>query len=176
MTAICHAASAMQPDVTGQPARRHPGADAPHGDAGDASERRRGPRATRYRPAWIVIGMVGLGALVFIHLAGGPHHVLTFHEYADKPEHVFAFGAAMLWFGQLYRRGVERLLVCLCLTLAGIVLEFVQHALGTYDLVEYGDMAADAIGALVGWALLHTRLDHLIARFDAWLARRMTGR
>ncbi len=151
---------------------------APDGPRGPTAhpDLRRGRRATRYRPAWSGIGLIGLSAIVFIHLTGGPHHVLTFHDHADKIEHVFAFGAAMLWFGQLYRRGVERLLVCVCLILGGIVLEYLQHALGNYELVEYGDMAADAAGALLGWALLHTRLDHLIERFDTWLAHRGAGR
>lgn len=128
-------------------------------------------RTTRYRPTWVFVGLTGLAAIVYVHLTGGPHHVLTFHTHADKLEHIFAFAAAMLWFGQLYRRGMERSLVCICLILTGIVLEYVQHALGHYDPVEYGDMAADGIGACLGWLLLRTRLDHVIERIDRWLAR-----
>ena len=164
--------------MTPPPATEHDDTSraASHRVADDARDRRHSAaRATRYRPAWIVIGMIGLAALVFIHLPGGTHHVLTFHDHADKIEHVVAFGAAMFWFGQLYRRGVERLLVCVCLILSGIVLEYVQHALGDYDLVEYGDMAADALGACLGWLLLRTPLDHLIQRLDTWVARRRAG-
>lgn len=120
-----------------------------------------------------MIGLIGLASVVFIHLRGGPHHLLTFHANADKLEHVFAFGAIMVWFGQLYRRGMERCLICICLILAGIVLEFAQHRLGGYDDVEYGDMAADAVGAFFGWITLRTPLGGVIERMDKWLARRL---
>jgi hypothetical protein len=110
------------------------------------------------RPLWIAIGLIGLAALVYLHLSGRPHHLLTFHPNADKIEHVFAFGGAMLWFGQLYRRGMERTFFCFCLILAGVSLEYAQHALGHFDPVEYGDMAADALGAILGFLVSSTRL------------------
>jgi VanZ family protein len=141
----------------------------------EAMPRSQPARSARYRLAWVMIGLIGLALVVFIHLRGGPHHLLTFHANADKLEHVFAFGAMMIWFGQLYRRGMERSLICICLVLSGIVLEYVQHALGDYDAVEYGDMAADALGAILGWIMLRTSLGVLIERMDGWLASRPGG-
>lgn len=127
---------------------------------------------SQYRLLWIVVGLMGLAALVYVHLTSHSHHLLTFHRNADKIEHVFAFGAAMLWFGQLYRRGLECTLFCVSLILAGVTLEYIQHALGHYDPVEYGDMAADAVGACLGLVLLRTRGANVIARLDRWLVQR----
>lgn len=126
------------------------------------------------RPLWIALGLMGLGMLVFLHLTGRPHHWLTFHPNADKIEHIIAFGGAMLWFGQLFRRGMERAFFCLSLILAGVSLEYVQHALGHYDPVEYGDMAADALGALLGMLLLRTRLGTVLHVLDRKVGR-VTG-
>lgn len=128
--------------------------------------------SNRYRALWIVVGLAGLAAITYVHLRSGPHHLLTFHRNADKIEHVVAFGAAMLWFGQLYRRGIEGALFCICLMLGGVALEYVQHALGHYDPVEYGDMAADALGAFLGLLLLRTRMANIIASVDRWFAAR----
>lgn len=139
----------------------------------DATPRSQRARSARYRLAWVITGLIGLASVVLIHLWGGPHHLLTFHANADKIEHVFTFGAMMIWFGQLYRRGMERALICVCLVLGGIVLEYVQHALGGYGAVEYGDMAADALGAMLGWITLRTPLGGLIERMDGWLASRL---
>jgi hypothetical protein len=121
---------------------------------------------SRSRPLWIAIGLIGLAALASVHLTGRPHHLLTFHPDADKIEHIFAFGGAMLWFGQLYRRSMERAFFCLSLALAGVGLEYAQHAVGHFDPVEYGDMAADALGALLGLLLLRTRLGRILAFLD----------
>jgi hypothetical protein len=151
--------------------------DRPSGDAPVLDERAdhavpRPARRARYRLIWIALGLVGLASLSFIHLTSGEHHLLSFHRNADKLEHVFAFGAVMVWFGQLYRRGMERCLICICLIMAGVVLEFVQHRLGHFGGVEYGDMAADGVGAFLGWVMLRTPLGDVIARMDSWLARR----
>lgn len=132
--------------------------------------------SNRHRALWILLGLVGLGSITYVHLTSGPHHLLTFHRDADKIEHVVAFGAAMLWFGQLYRRGIEGALFCICLILGGVALEYIQHALGHYDPVEYGDMAADALGAGLGLLLLRTRMANIIASLDRWLAQRGAGR
>ena len=116
--------------------------------------------------------MLGLACMAGIRLSTGPHHLLTFHPNADKLEHIVAFGATMVWFGQLFRWGLERSLICICLILAGIALEYIQHALGDYDLVEYGDMAADGIGVFLGGLLLRTPIGHFIDDMDRWLAHR----
>jgi hypothetical protein len=126
----------------------------------------------RYRSLWIAIGAMGLAALVSVHVTGHSHHVLTFHRNADKIEHIFAFGAAMVWFGQLYRRGLERTLFCTGLILGGAALEYAQHALGHYDPVEYGDMAADAAGACLGMLVLRTRAADMISWLTMWLEKR----
>lgn len=133
-------------------------------------------RSAGHRPVWVALGLAGLAAIVYIHLTSGPHHVLTLHADADKLEHVFAFGAMMFWFGQLYRRGHERFLICLCTVLSGVVLEYMQYESGHYDPVEYGDMVADGVGAVLGWMLLRTRFSHAIEHLDRSVMRRMGSR
>ncbi|MGB0126486.1 MAG: hypothetical protein WBP72_02525 [Rhodocyclaceae bacterium] len=144
---------------------RDPGSETP-------SRHLRDEPGRRYRSLWIAIGTMGLAALVFVHVTSHSHHLLTFHRNADKIEHILAFGAAMVWFGQLYRRGLERALFCACLILGGVALEYAQHALGHFDPVEYGDMAADAAGACLGMLVLRTRAADIISWLTKWLEKR----
>jgi hypothetical protein len=123
--------------------------------------RRRGPRSSAYRRAWIALGLIALATLVFLHLSGSRQHLFTATLF-DLLKHVFAFGAVMVWFGGLHRRGIERGLICSCLILAGVVLEFLQGELWRYDAVEYADMGADAAGCFLGWLLLKLPLGEMI--------------
>jgi hypothetical protein len=67
----------------------------------------------------------------------------------DKLGHLAAYGALMLWFGQLYAR---RLGFALGFAAMGAALEFAQGATG-YRSFDVLDMAANAAGVALGWGL-----------------------
>src|SRR5438270_56329 len=91
-------------------------------------------------------------AYVIIWLSLTPKPVEVALEHGDKLGHFAAYGAAMFWFCLLYPRWWTRVAYALGFSAMGVALEFAQRATGyrTFDVL---DMAADAIGVLLGWAL-----------------------
>jgi VanZ family protein len=88
-----------------------------------------------------------VAAIVWLSLTPSPPQVDF--EQSDKVGHILAYGALMFWFGQLYA-GRTRFGYALGFVGMGIALEFVQGGLG-YRSFELVDMAADALGVLLGW-------------------------
>lgn len=129
-------------------------------------------RGLRYELFWLTLGWLGVGLLVYLSLTPKPHHVLTFSfgdiSLGDKIEHVAAFGVTMLWFGQIYTGQWARGVILLALVVAGYLLEVGQWHLGGYAGVEYGDVAASAVGVFVGWWLLRTAAGTLLAGIERW--------
>jgi VanZ family protein len=70
----------------------------------------------------------------------------------DKLGHGLAYAVLMLWFCLLYGAQRTRLGYALLWIAMGIGLEFVQRELG-YRHYDVADMAANACGVLIGWAL-----------------------
>ena len=58
----------------------------------------------------------------------------------------------MLWFCWLYRDWKTRIAYGAGCIALGVALEFVQRATG-YRSFELADMAADALGVLIGWGI-----------------------
>jgi hypothetical protein len=113
-----------------------------------------------------------MAAVTYLSLKTGPHHV-SGSPYEDKIEHVVAFLAPTLWFGQLYPSPRGRGSVALSFLALGIFLEFVQQQLGGYPEIEWGDVVANAAGVAAGWSLLRTRLVAVLPIVDRWLERRI---
>jgi VanZ family protein len=67
----------------------------------------------------------------------------------------------MFWFALLYRRFATRLAYAAGFVALGIALEFVQAHVGR-DF-EVADMAADALGVLLGWTAVRMG--------ERWLSR-----
>ena len=88
-----------------------------------------------------------VAAVVWLSLTPSPPQVDF--EQSDKLGHLVAYGALMFWFSQLYA-GESRLWYGVGFVALGIALEFGQSATGyrSYDLL---DMAANALGVLLGW-------------------------
>jgi hypothetical protein len=70
----------------------------------------------------------------------------------DKFGHGLAYAVLMLWFCLLYGAPRTRTGYALLWIAMGIGLEFVQRELG-YRHYDVADMAANACGVLIGWAL-----------------------
>jgi VanZ family protein len=73
-------------------------------------------------------------------------------EGGDKLGHLLAYGGLMLWFCFLYRSVPARVSYAFGFAAMGVALEFAQGALG-YRLHDTADMAANALGVLLGWAI-----------------------
>ena len=92
-------------------------------------------------------------------------------EGDDKIAHLAAYAGLSFWFGMLYAGPWRRLAIALAFTLMGVAIEFLQ-GLTDYRSFEIGDMVADAIGTLIGVALLHTPLANAldwVERFLRWI-------
>ena len=74
---------------------------------------------------------------------------------ADKWGHLVAYAVLMGWFGQLYTRKYQLIVLAIGFCVMGITMEYLQR-MGGHRMFEYGDMLADALGVLLGWLLTRT--------------------
>jgi VanZ family protein len=128
----------------------------------------------RWRTLWTIMGWTLVVAIIWLSVTPDPP---TIHvQNSDKYEHALAYGVLMFWFCQMYSGWKQRAAYGLAWTALGIALEYVQRALGyrTFDVL---DMAADAVGVLLGWGLVLLAGSHLLARAETVLtALRRQGR
>lgn len=89
----------------------------------------------------------------------------------DKLEHALAYGLLMLWFCQVYRQRLARIVLALLLAAMGIAIEYVQGATG-YRTFDFADMLANVTGVMVGWAWARTGLGRVFAYLEYHAARK----
>ena len=87
-------------------------------------------------------------------------------EDSDKVAHFFAYGSLSLWFGMIFSGKGRQLGIAAGFAAMGATLEFLQGMTG-YRSFEIADMAANAIGAVLGWGLAQTPLNNALA----WVER-----
>ncbi|CAK0769406.1 VanZ family protein [Gammaproteobacteria bacterium] len=123
-------------------------------------------RLTYYR-IWLTLGGVLLATVWWLSLTPKPPSIDL--PYGDKWGHLAAYTAQMLWAAWLWphRRWVPALSLCVM----GALLEVLQGMTG-YRIFEFADMAANATGVFLGWALSYTPLSLGLPSLDAILARR----
>jgi VanZ family protein len=83
----------------------------------------------------------------------------------DKVQHFLAYTAVVLWPNLLFEKESERRISVLAMVLLGIALEIAQLFVPGRAF-EFGDMLADAAGAITGWALARAYRDSVLRR--AW--------
>ena len=122
---------------------------------------------------WVSIGCALVSLIVYLSLTPGPPKVIEF-AFADKLEHLLAYGILMGWFGQLYLSWKSQLVWVLAFCLLGVGMEFAQ-GWGGHRFFDVADMAANSLGVLLGWWLGSRwlagsllRIDHILSR---WLAK-----
>jgi len=98
----------------------------------------------------IALGWTWAGAIVWLSVTPSPPTV-DFAE-SDKLGHFVLYGVLMFWFSMLYSKRASRAAYAAGFIAMGVGLEFVQRWLG-YRTYEVLDMAANAIGVLLGLAL-----------------------
>lgn len=124
-------------------------------------------RPFRYSFFWLLIGWVGVGLIVYLSLTSTP--IRTTLAYGDKLGHLIAYALLMAWFVQIYQKRAWLMLHAVLLVLMGASLEFLQEMHGRY--FEYADMAANAIGVLLGSLVVMTPWRDILLRMERRLAR-----
>lgn len=115
-------------------------------------------RLRHARTWWVLGGCIVLTVLVLSLVPSPPQ----LGGISDKWQHALAYTVMMSWFAQLTS---AHLRLALILVLMGIAVEFLQLWGGVRHF-ELLDMLADAIGVLVGWAIIRLGVEYL-RWFDA---------
>lgn len=116
--------------------------------------------------------MLGLVLLVAV-LAGSlvslpvPVEQVMLH---DKLLHFAAYATLMLWFAQVFRPPLARLLLAIVLVAFGVGIEYLQGKTLTRQ-PEAIDVLANTAGVLIGGALAWTPAGRTLAAFERLLSR-----
>lgn len=122
----------------------------------------------RFRRWWLALGVLMVLFITLVCLL--PPRDLPKIDLWDKAEHAIAFGAVAFWFGSIMTRR-NLLWVGVAVVAFGGLIELAQGALGDGRDAEWGDVAADAVGAVLGLALTLTPLGRWVAWFEAQVAK-----
>jgi len=121
----------------------------------------------QYRRIWLLLGWGMVASVVVLSLipieadlSGG----------RDKIAHFVAYGSMTFWFAMLFRGRLRQLGVALAFAAMGVAIEYLQRMTG-YRTFDVADMAANAIGAGMGWTLAQTPLRHALDWTEGLLAR-----
>jgi VanZ family protein len=126
----------------------------------------------RYGKLWYAIGWMLVLAVVVLSLIPTAPDIGTDN---DKANHFLAYGTLMFWFGMLAPRRRIQAGWALGFVAMGVALEYVQ-GMTEYRTFEVADMAADAIGVLIGWGLALTPARNLLRWLDALLKGRKASK
>jgi VanZ family protein len=121
--------------------------------------------ALRYPWLWAILGWmlvigVCVGSLV-------PSSAVDTFSVNDKLLHAGAYFLLMVWFAGLYRRRYHGAIAAVLLAL-GIVLDTLQTQTVTRSF-ELADIAGNAVGIVIGFALSVRLLEGWCQRLERWL-------
>lgn len=126
--------------------------------------------ALRHRPLWLAIGYVLVVATAWGSLA--PHPPPWAFAMGDKLLHAATYALLTFWFGQLYPGWRRQLGLAAAFTLFGAALEVAQAYTSVYRHFDLADAAASAVGTVVAWGALRTRLGVALVTLERRLAAR----
>ncbi len=126
------------------------------------------PLRLKWRALWLALGWLWVAAILWLSLTPSPPKIDI--PQGDKYAHALSYAMLMFWFCQLYVSRRARIGHALGFVAMGVAIEFVQRAIG-YRSFELMDMAADALGVLVGWLLAFATGHHWPARLEAAISR-----
>jgi VanZ family protein len=127
----------------------------------------------RYFRLWLAIGFALVALVAYLSLTSKPPPIPSI-EFGDKIGHLLAYATLTGWFGQLFIRFKTQLWIVIGFCLMGIALEFLQ-GLDPARYFEYADMAANCVGAALGWWLTRTWLAGALLRFESILLTKSAG-
>lgn len=122
------------------------------------------PRSLRYLVFWRALGRALIVAMLVVALVPAPSAIGAV-PFGDKIGHAVGFIVLVLWYGQIYYRMDDRWRCVAGAVALGGLIELLQ-ALVPYRSADLLDLAADAVGALLGLALLQTPLGGVLSRLD----------
>ena len=105
--------------------------------------------------------------VIYLSLTSTPPPIPSV-EFGDKISHLLAYGVLTGWFGQLYTRFKTQFWIFINFCLMGVALEYIQ-GLDPARYFEYADMAANAVGAALGWLLTRTLFAGTLLKFERLL-------
>ena len=93
----------------------------------------------------------------------------------DKIAHLVSYGSMTFWFSMLFRGRLRQTGIALAFAAMGVAIEYLQRMTG-YRTFEVADMAANGIGAVIGWTLAQTPLGNALDWTERLLARLVRSR
>lgn len=117
---------------------------------------------------WIIVGWLGIAAVIYMSLMPRPPQLGIAH--GNRIGHVVVYASLMLWFAQLALVPIQLLRSASGLFALAVGLEFAQLAT-EYRTFSYMDMAAGALGVVIGWVLAPPRSPNLLS-----IAKRIAAR
>ena len=118
---------------------------------------------------WLALGWGLIGLVAFLSLVPAPPMDLDF-DSSDKVGHLLAYGALMVWFGQIYMTFRRQAVLAAGFCALGVLLEFLQ-GWGGARMFDPADMLANTAGVALGWWLTRGWFAGILLRLDQALAR-----
>lgn len=113
---------------------------------------------------WRGLGRALILAMIVVALLPMPPGIGDV-PYGDKLGHALAFAGLVLWFAQIYPQSADRLRCVLGAIALGALIEVLQ-AFVPWRSAEWLDLAADSLGATLGFTLAATPLGGVLSRLD----------
>lgn len=132
----------------------------------------------RYAPQWRIAGLGMLLAVLFLTLAPvtwvwpGRDELQAWLAHADKWAHMTTFLLLAVWFSGQYRPGAYWR-IALGLFMFGTLIEAGQQLVG-YRSAEWGDLAADVTGILLGLGIALSGVGGWSLRIESWFDHRQS--
>jgi VanZ family protein len=123
--------------------------------------------AQPHRRLWLLLGWGMVFSVIVLSLV--PLNV-DLQEGRDKIAHSLAYTSMVFWFSLLFDGRARQLAIAVAFAMMGVGIEFLQ-GLTDYRTFEVADMAANAVGAALGWGLAQTPLRHGLAWAETLLER-----
>jgi VanZ family protein len=123
-----------------------------------------------HRRIWVLLGWGMVVSVVVLSLI--PLDV-DLSEGRDKFAHSIAYGSMTFWFAMLFRGRLRQIAIALAFAAMGVAIEYLQRMTG-YRTFDVADMAANGIGAALGWTVVQTPLRNALEwteRLLGWMSR-----
>ena len=120
-----------------------------------------------HRRVWLLLGW---GMVVSVTVLSLIPVEVDLSEGRDKVAHFIAYGGMTFWFAALSRGRLRQIGIALAFAAMGVAIEYLQRTTD-YRTFDVADMAANGIGAALGWALAQTPVSHALDWTERLLAR-----
>lgn len=125
----------------------------------------------RFPWLWLGLGWLMVAGICFGSLLPAPPRIGFTLD--DKILHFVSYFALTVWFSGLYSRARHYLAITLIVVVLGFVLDVLQGTTSSrqFDLF---DVLANAVGAMIGFALAIVLVGGWCNRIERWIARGST--